>query len=882
MLRDRPLSACRAAGTRLLVGVLALSAVLLFTSAAAAQQQPGSALPSPRLLTVFPPGGKAGSTVDVTITGTDLEEGTALLFSNPGIKGEPIGPPAPPADPKKPQPNTQAKPTATQFKITIPAETPLGIHDVRFVGKWGVSNPRAFVVGDLPEVVEKEPNNDENQAQKVPLNCTVNGTIANPTDVDYYQFTGSKGQRVVLSCLALSIDSRLQAAVEVFEAKPDGRQLAGNTRYHGNRHYHNNDALTDVTLPADGDYLVRVFNFTYTQGTPEHFYRLSISTAPWIDAIHPCVVEPGKPATLTVYGRNLPGGKPDPATEVDGRVLEKLTVTVNVPNDPAALTRLNYSGWLPPYASGLDGFEYRVRNATGSSNPFLLTYARAPVIVEKESHATPETAQEITLPCEIAGRIEKKRDRDWYSFTAKKGDVYNIEVISDRIGAPTDMYFVLRNPATKSDIIEVDENQDTFSLKFFARTDDPAVYRFTVPADGQYQLLVASRLGDTVADTRHLYRVRITPDHPDFRLVVLPPDYHRPDGSVIDQGGNLALTVLAWRQDGFNGDIALSAEGLPKGVTCVPQSLAAGLRHATLVLTAAADAPLGLAGIKIKGTATIKGQPVVREARPGTTTWAVQPQQNIPTISRLDRELLLAVRDKPPFTLTATIDKATLAQGDKATIDVKLARLAPDFKNPVTVAAYEQANTQPPAVPQGLLLNNNQPLTIAADKTDGKFTVVVNANTPPGTYNLVLRGTAQVPFKKDPNQKQPPQPLNTVLPSTPVTVTVLPKDLATVTTAVSNGNPKVGTQTEVVVRLVRKFDYSGEFKAQLVVPPAAKGISADEVTIPEGATEAKLVIKVAADAAPGARNELIVRTTAMYGTTAVVQESPKFNINVVK
>src|SRR5262249_14672698 len=159
-----------------------------------------------------------------------------------------------------------------------------------------------------------------------------------------------------------------------------------------------------------------------------------------------------------------------------------------------------------------------------------------------------------------------------------------------------------RNPATKADIVEVDENQDTFSLKFFARTDDPAVYRFAVPADGQYQLLVASRLGDTVADTRHLYRVRITPHLPDFRLVVLPPDYHRPDGNVIEQGGNLAMTVLAWRRDGFNGDIALSAEGLPKGVTCVPQSLAAGLRQATLVLTATADAPLEMSEIKIKGT----------------------------------------------------------------------------------------------------------------------------------------------------------------------------------------------------------------------------------------------------------------------------------------
>jgi len=53
--------------------------------------------------------------------------------------------------------------------VTIAPDTPLGLHDVRLVNKWGISNPRAFAVGDLPEVLEKEPNNDVNQAQRVEL-----------------------------------------------------------------------------------------------------------------------------------------------------------------------------------------------------------------------------------------------------------------------------------------------------------------------------------------------------------------------------------------------------------------------------------------------------------------------------------------------------------------------------------------------------------------------------------------------------------------------------------------------------------------------------------------------------------------------------------------
>src|SRR5262249_6973180 len=163
----------------------------------------------------------------------------------------------------------------------------------------GVSNPRAFVVGDLAEVAEKEPNDDVPQAQRIAINTTVNGNFASPVDVDYYVFAGKKGQRVVLSCLASSIDSRAHPDVEVYDTR--GRLLTSN------RHYRANDALADLTLPEDADYHVRVYEFSHTQGGPEHFYRLSVSTAPWIDAVHPCVVEPGKTTPVTVWGRNLPG-----------------------------------------------------------------------------------------------------------------------------------------------------------------------------------------------------------------------------------------------------------------------------------------------------------------------------------------------------------------------------------------------------------------------------------------------------------------------------------------------------------------------------------------------------------------------------------------------
>src|SRR5581483_6210502 len=172
-----------------------------------------------------------------------------------------------------------------KYKVTIPANAPLGFYDARVVTKAGLSNPRTFVVGDLAEDGEKEPNNDVPEAQKVELNTTINGSIGTQTDVDYFLFPGKKGQRVVVSCLTTSIDSRLPAALQLY-SKSTGSLLASNRDYDGN------DALLDATLPADGEYYVRVFAFTYTQGSPEHFYRLTITTAPWIDAVFPPVVEP--------------------------------------------------------------------------------------------------------------------------------------------------------------------------------------------------------------------------------------------------------------------------------------------------------------------------------------------------------------------------------------------------------------------------------------------------------------------------------------------------------------------------------------------------------------------------------------------------------------
>jgi hypothetical protein len=756
----------------------------------------------------------------------------------------------------------------TKFKVTIKPDVPPGNYDVRFVNKWGVSNPRSFLVGDLAEVTEKEPNDDVPQAQRVAINTTINGAIASPTDVDYFVFAGKKDQKVIISCLTSSIDSRLIAGIQLYDAA--GRLLAAN------RHYRDSDALLDCTLPGEGDYHVRVFEFTHAAGSLEHFYRLTISTAPWIDAILPLSVQPGKPAALTVFGRNLPGSMIDPGALVNERLLERTDVAASVPAD--ALDKISCHAHVNPQSGSLDGFEYRLRNASGVSNPFLLTYARAPVATGNGSNDAAERAQEIRLPCEVSGCIRKLHERAWYSFSAKKGETYNIEVVSDRLGAQTDMYFLLRNADKKEKLADMDDNPDVLSpVRFYTRSNDPPVYKFTAPADGRYQLMLSSRDADTRAGMKEYYLLRITAEQPDFHLIVMPPDMRRPDGCCLRQGGQENYSVFVWRHDGWNGPVTLTAEGLPSGVTAPAQIAGPNVKQAEVVLSAAANAPPWTGEIKIRGTAVINGKTVVHEARPASITWPVPQPQGVPAISRLDRSLVLAVREKPAFTVAATAEKLVVLQETKLKLDFKLGRLWPDLKGPVQITPIDRRDD----FPRGLVFNGNNPITIAADKNEGTAVLDVQRSVPPGTYNVVLRGTAQVPFNKDPKAKEKPN-INVIQPTTPIGLTVLPKEVAEI--SVENGNPtlKAGSQMDLVVRVTRKNDYTGPFLVQLILPPNTQGLMASEVAIPSGKNDAKLMLRSPAGSAPGTRANLIVRAVATLQGTFVITHETKINVNIVK
>ncbi len=830
----------------------------------------GPEYPSPRVLLLTPSGGKAGTTVEVQVTGQDIEAPQGLLFSQPRIKAELIDVGTGKIETgKRGQPKVTT--TVARWKVAIPADVPTGFVDLRLVNGWGVSNPRTFVVGDQTDVLEKEPNNDIEQAQRVEINTTINGTLGSPTDVDYFVFSGKKGQRVVVSCLASSIDSKAEPALQLFNK--------GGVMLNSNRDYQGKDALLDRVLTEDGDYYVRLFSFTYTQGGSEHFYRLTITTAPWIDAVFPRILNPGKDNTVSVWGRNLPGGKLDPNVREGGSALEKLTVTIKAPADPVALQRLNYPGFIAPRSSELDGLTYQLSNASGQSNPYLLLIGKAPVVADNGDNETPDKAQKVQVPCDISGWIERLRDRDWYSFEAKKGETHVIEVMGERLGSPMDMYFSLRPADGKGNPTEYDDNPDILHpQQFYTRNEDPQRLRFTAPADGRYLLQVSSRDADLQASPRLQYRVRITPEMPDFRLIVMPPETKNPMGEVVQAGSAQAWTVLVWRQDGFDGPITLSMDGLPPGVTCPPQYIGHGQREEALAVVASPDAKAWTGVVSVKGTAEIDGKAVVREARPATITWPTNAQQNqkIPAVSRLDHSLVLAVRQAQPLRIKAVPDTIKVLAGEKTTINLAVEKLSPDFKGPISLTL--------PNVPQTVMtFNNNQPLKIT-DGKKGSAVLDIKSAVQPGNYTVVLHAQTQVSFSKDAASKTKSN-VNTYAVVLPITVTVLSKNAGTVggvlVLSPSEVTIQKGKTADIAVKLNRPANLTGEVKVEVVIPKGVAGVHGEGTVIPSGKKSGRVVIRVDSNTNSGPRN-LTVRLSGQSASKTPVSSEAKLTVTVVR
>ena len=605
-------------------------------------------LPATRLDGVFPAGGRIGETVEMTISGADLDDVNQLLFSVDGIS----------ATQKMAEPtpfDEGPQPIENQFVVTIGAGVAPGRYEVRCRGRYGISGPRSFQVGNLPQVKEIEPNKSPDEATDVPqVPVSIHGQFASPADIDLYRFQGTAGQRLVIRGEAAQIDSPTSLVLTL--VRSDGRIVSEARRVA------NDDPTIDVKLPEDGAYLLRAYDLLYTAGA-DRVYRIEIGSTPTIDFVFPPVGAAGSNEEYTLYGKNLPGGEASEWMK-DGVTLERLKVRIPIPAD--VVGTLRYTDRLEPSQAGIDGIEYRVASAAGPSNAVLIGTASGPITVEKSDNDQPTGAQLLTAPSEVVGQFFPRRDIDWYGFEAKKDDQLWIDVTSHRLGASTDTAIVIfaveKDAEGKETLKQLDwvnaAVQREGGPEFDERHNDPT-YLFKAPADGSYRLLLRDGHSAVANDPSLTYRLALRPAKSDFRLAMTAMDT---SGSIlIRKGGRESVRVVVFRQDGFTGEIKLTAEGLPAGVTAPEMLIGPDCNQAVFALTAAPDAAPGVGEIRIKGTSNIGGAEVARVAR------ISQPLVNVPfnqpnnggqsvIAARLVEKLPVVVSDSETERVTIALD----------------------------------------------------------------------------------------------------------------------------------------------------------------------------------------------------------------------------------
>lgn len=617
-------------------------------------------LPMARLLSVFPPGGAAGSTVEVGVGGSDLDEATALVFSDPRVTGVPI------------------PGTTDRFRVELPASLPEGLLDVRVLGRHGISNPRAFAVGPAaPELVWKEAPSSPDKAFDLPMESVVQGRLG-AQEVLWFRFRGEAGQALGARVEAGGLDSRLVPDLALTDAS--GNELARVRRRE----------WFDFRLPSTGTYLLRLNDSLY-RGGDTHGFRLRLTARPRVAFALPLVLQAGRPQRVTLYGRRLPGGVPSSVLGPDGDTWEQRELEVVAPAEPDAPSTTVTALPAPastPLASGV--WLWRGSVAAGSApaiapiEPVPWALSPWPVVV---AAAAPTGLVQVTPPCEFSGLFPARGAVSGVAFEAKAGEVLWLELTSERWGFPVDPMAVLQrakpgpSPTEASswvDVLELADTEQNLGDREFRTSHRDAVARWKVDEGGLHRIVVRDgfRRGDGQA--RYPYRLSLRRESPDFQLAVfpMPPPRAGEDRSIavvppaIRREQTIAFRVVAFRQDGFDGDIRLGAIDLPSGVRASATRIAAGQNTGVMLLSAAAGAT-GAAPWRLTGEATLGSAALVRTASVASVVWPVADFNNENPVVRRTRGASLAVVSAESAPVTLRVANAT-PSADGATVKLAL------------------------------------------------------------------------------------------------------------------------------------------------------------------------------------------------------------------
>ena len=621
---------------------------------------------------IFPAGGQQGQTLQVTVSGTDLDDAKGVRIAGGGVAGEVVK-------------IDQGK-TAT-VSLTITPDAQPGQRDFRLLTPGGVTNRFRFIVGQVPEIVEQEPNSEIGEAQTLPpLPVVVNGQIVAP-DKDTFRFSAKAGETIVcrvqaqelLPFIADAVPGWFNAVLTLYDAAGHHLAYVDDFRFHP-------DPVLIYQVERDGDYLVEIKDSVY-RGREDFVYRLSIGRLPFVTHVYPLGGKRQTTAKIDLFGVNLSQSQMELELSADEPPLRRVQCNGNG----------ILSNWRP-FAVGenAETQETEPNNTTGQANP-------------------------VEPPITINGRIDQPGDVDYFTFTAQEKQALVMEVQARRLDSPLDSMVTLFDSNGKS-LAENDDAEDECSPYITHHADSRLLYTFK--AAGKHVLRIADVQGK--GGPEYAYRLTIAPPRPDFQLRVTP------DNPRVGQGATTVLTVNALRRDGFNGQIDLKLTNLPPGFTASGDVVPEGLNDAIVSLTSLADAALDRYTPTIVGSAVIDGQAITRPVLPVEDVMqAFYYHHLLPT-----EEFLLTVVEPGPFSLIPLVPPEgyiRFESGRTAFVDIKAVRTQ-QAKGIIRLSLYNP--------PKGVRMTN---VSIAADQNEAKCEIRYPNQLPANVrFNLVVSGSMKI------------------------------------------------------------------------------------------------------------------------------------------
>ena len=439
----------------------------------------------PAITYLYPAGAQRGTTAEVTVAGT-FDASTKVWASGKGV-------------------SVEAAKEKGKFKVAVAKDVVPGTYWLRASNDDGASSLRPFIVGMLPEVMEKEPNDDFKKPQVLDNSSfTINGKLEKSGDVDCFAVTLKKGQTLVASLEAnRTLRSPMDAMLQILSA--DGFVLEENNDFHGL------DPQLAFTAKRDGTYIARVYAFPATPDASIRFfgsdacvYRLTLTTGAFADHALPLAVSKGEPWRGAVEGWNI-----TPESH-------KLSFAIGRGDEPFARA---FGGDLV--------------------NPLRL---------RSEPHPTYglKTAEPLKPPFSATGRIDAPAGEARVPFEGKKGQALALQVESRSFDLAV-------NPVVR--LLDKDGKQLTRAEP--AKLNGDTTLSFTPPADGPYTVAVSDLY--TGGGSRHAFLLRVLSE-PDYNLSIAA------DRFTITPGKPTTIPVKVNRLLGFTKPVEIAAEGLPEGV----------------------------------------------------------------------------------------------------------------------------------------------------------------------------------------------------------------------------------------------------------------------------------------------------------------------------